>query len=53
MVHRVTTSDNESRVVQRMTTNGTKSDDEWQRVINRVTKNDNERQRVTKNDYER
>ena len=28
----------------------TKSDNEWQRVINRVTANDNERQSVTPND---
>ena len=30
------------RVVQRVTTSGTKSDNEWQRMVQRVTTNDNE-----------
>ena len=63
----MTASDNEwQRVVQRMTTSGTKNDNElykeWQRVKRsdnewyskwqRMTTSDNEWQRVTKNDNE-
>ena len=35
-----------------MTTSGTTSDNEWQRVVQRVTTSDNKWQRVTTNDNE-
>ena len=49
----MTASDKEwQRVVQRMTTSGTKNDSEWKGVTTSGTVSDKEWQRVTTNDNE-